>query len=89
MFETHDGLSKDYEVSFKQLDFLVDNVSHSDNVLGARMMGGGFGGCNINTVKKEAVEELVKTTSNHYFKEFNLKLTTFVANIEKGTSIIF
>ena len=51
MFETHDGLSRDYEVSCPELDFLVDQVRDDDDVIGARMMGGGFGGCTINLVQ--------------------------------------
>ena len=47
MFETHDGLSKMYEVSCKELDYLVEFVRNNDAVIGARMMGGGFGGCVI------------------------------------------
>ena len=45
MFATHDGLSNEYEVSCKELDFLVNQVRDNENVIGARMMGGGFGGC--------------------------------------------
>jgi galactokinase len=60
MFETHKGLSKIYEVSCPELDFLVEAVSNNENVLGARMMGGGFGGCTINIIKKSAVEEITK-----------------------------
>ena len=56
MFETHDGLSRDYEVSCTELDFLVDQVRDDDAVIGARMMGGGFGGCTINLVKEEAID---------------------------------
>jgi galactokinase len=89
IFETHDGLSKDYEVSCKELDFLVDAVRDDKYVLGARMMGGGFGGCTINIVKNEGIEELVKRISNLYFKEMNLNLTAIIANIEEGTSIVF
>jgi galactokinase len=89
MFETHDGLSQDYEVSCKELDFLVDAVRDNKNVLGARMMGGGFGGCTINIVKNEAIEELVKIITDLYFKETNLNLTAIIANIEEGTNIVF
>jgi galactokinase len=88
MFETHDGLSKEYEVSCKELDFLVDAVSDNENVIGARMMGGGFGGCTINIVKNEYVEELIKTLSEKYLQEMNLPLTAIVANIEDGTSML-
>ena len=60
MFQSHDGLSKEYEVSCRELDFLVDAVRNNPNVLGARMMGGGFGGCTINIVKEEAIDGLTK-----------------------------
>jgi galactokinase len=88
MFETHDGLSKDYEVSCKELDFLVDAVRNNENVIGARMMGGGFGGCTINIVKNEGIDELVKTLSKKYLQEMDLPLTAIVANIEDGTSML-
>jgi galactokinase len=88
MFETHDGLSQGYEVSCKELDFLVDAVRDSEYVIGARMMGGGFGGCTINIVKNEAIDELVKTISSVYNIEMKLPLTAIVAGIEDGTSII-
>ena len=52
MFETHEGLSKCYGVSCRELDFLVEEARKFDGVIGARMMGGGFGGCTINLVKK-------------------------------------
>jgi galactokinase len=89
MFETHDGLCKEYEVSCKELDFLVDAVRDNENVLGARMMGGGFGGCTINIVKNEGIEELVKKIGKLYLKEMNVNLTAIIAKIEEGTSIIF
>ncbi len=59
MYETHYGLSRDYEVSCKELDFLVDYVKPNAAVIGARMMGGGFGGCTINLVKKDECEKLI------------------------------
>jgi galactokinase len=88
MFETHDGLSKEYEVSCKELDFLVDAVRNNEHVIGARMMGGGFGGCTINIVSNESVDELIKTISSAYTIEMKLPLTAIVANIEDGTSRI-
>jgi galactokinase len=88
MFQTHDGLSKDYEVSCKELDFLVDAVRNNSNVFGARMMGGGFGGCTINLVKEEAVENLIESISSIYEKEMNLPLTAYIVSIEDGTSIL-
>src|SRR3546814_7026561 len=51
MFETHEGLRDQYEVSCPELDLLVDMVKDRPEVPGARMMGGGFGGCTINLVR--------------------------------------
>ena len=88
MFATHDGLSKMYQVSCKELDWLVDKVRNNPNVLGARMMGGGFGGCTINLVKENAIDELVSGLQFNYEKEMNLPLTYSVASIDNGTEII-
>lgn len=88
MFATHDGLSKQYEVSCKELDFLVDHVRNNPNVLGARMMGGGFGGCTINLVKEEAIDELIASATKAYKGGMGMDLTAYVAQVEDGTSIV-
>lgn len=88
MFQTHDGLSKEYEVSCKELDYLVDAVRNNPDVMGARMMGGGFGGCTINIVKEEAIEPLIKSLSGSYQKDMGKELTAYIAQIEDGTSHI-
>jgi galactokinase len=88
MFATHDGLSKEYEVSCKELDFLVDFVRDNPAVLGARMMGGGFGGCTINLVKEEAIDGLIEEISKAYKENMQLELTAYVAETENGTSIV-
>ncbi len=66
MYDSHNGLKNDYEVSCTELDLLVDLARNVDGVLGARMMGGGFGGCTINLVKKAAVEHFEKTIKENY-----------------------
>jgi len=88
LYETHDGLSKMYEVSCPELDFLVAFSKKYDSVLGARMMGGGFGGCTINFVHEDAIEEFVNAASAAYEKECKLKLTWFEASPSEGTSIV-
>lgn len=88
MFRTHEGLSKEYEVSCKELDFLADYVKTNPSVLGARMMGGGFGGCTINLVKEEAIDDLIKNVSKDYQKAMNLELSAYIAGIENGSSIV-
>lgn len=60
MYETHTGLSKDYEVSCEELDFLND-IAKECGVTGSRIMGGGFGGCTINLVKESLYDGFVKT----------------------------
>ena len=88
MFLSHEGLSREYEVSCAELDFLVDAVRNRPGVLGARMMGGGFGGCTINLVKEEAIEELIREVAASYSKMMGKELTPYIASIEDGTSII-
>ena len=88
MLETHEGLSKLYEVSCPELDFLVEAVSHNENVLGARMMGGGFGGCTINIIKKTAVEEITKVLSDKYNQAMHKELSYYITSIEDGTYLV-
>ena len=58
MYETHEGLSKDYEVSCEELDFLND-IAKENGVTGSRIMGGGFGGCTINLVKANIYDKFI------------------------------
>jgi galactokinase len=88
MFETHYGLSKLYEVSCKELDFLVDAVVDNENVIGARMMGGGFGGCTINIVAENAVDTFIENISIAYETEMGKQLIAYVVNTADGTSTI-
>ena len=88
MFATHDGLSKMYEVSCVELDYLVDFVRTNKSVIGARMMGGGFGGCVINLIKETAINKLVEALAPAYEKKMGLPLTYYIASIENGTEII-
>ena len=85
MFETHDGLSKLYEVSCKELDFLVEKVRENKDVIGARMMGGGFGGCTINIIKKESVKDFLSETTIAYQKKFQIDPEIIEVGIENGT----
>jgi galactokinase len=87
MYETHDGLQNLYEVSCPELDFLVDFSKKYDEVIGARMMGGGFGGCTINIIHTDAVDDFIADASEAYYHKFNIKLTAFEAMPSQGTSI--
>jgi len=88
MFLAHDALSKEYEVSCEELDFLVDQAKLMDDVVGARMMGGGFGGCTINILKKGAGQHLVSRIAPAYQEKFNLELTAIFVATDNGTQII-
>ena len=88
MYQTHQGLSELYEVSCPELDFLVEFSKEFDSVLGSRMMGGGFGGCTINIIQKDAIQDFVAAASKAYEKQFNIKLSAFEALPSSGTSIL-
>ena len=89
MFQTHDGLQNEYEVSCKELDFLVEKARNTEGgVLGARMMGGGFGGCTINLVKADFVEDFIKNMTKAYKKAFDIELPCYVTTPQNGVEII-
>ncbi|MEZ4970667.1 MAG: galactokinase [Flavobacteriaceae bacterium] len=88
LYEAHEGISKLYEVSCPESDFLVDFSKQSDAVLGARQTGGGFGGCILNIVHKDKVEAFVSDATEAYKKAFNIELEAFAVQPSTGTYII-
>lgn len=88
MFQTHEGLRDQYEVSCPELDFLVDAVSGNADVIGARMMGGGFGGCTINIVRSESVNDLIASITEEYNQRMNKDLKSYIAEPGDGTSLV-
>ena len=74
MYQTHDGLRHKYEVSCPELDFLVDTARADKAVLGARLMGGGFGGCTLNLVHKALASEFVAAITASYQNRLGLDL---------------
>jgi len=88
MYDTHNGLSELYEVSCEELDFLVEESKKINGVLGARMMGGGFGGCTINFVQDSEVKEFITNMSQAYETRFGVKMNTYVVSIKDGTGIL-
>ncbi|MFV8465433.1 galactokinase [Flavobacterium sp. LB1P62] len=87
MFETHEGLSLDYEVSCAELDMIVDTLKKEEAVIGSRLMGGGFGGCTINLIKKGHEEGVKKKLSALYFDTFGIELKIYDVKIGNGTSL--
>jgi len=88
MFETHEGLKNKYEVSCKELDFLVGVAKETKDVVGARLMGGGFGGCTINIIKEESVSAFIKEAIKAYQNKFNIDAESYVVKIAGGTTEI-
>ena len=95
MYETHEGLSQEYEVSCPELDFLVEqtlNFSISEGlsgaVIGARMMGGGFGGCTINLVKADIVDAFIENMTLAYKNTFDRDLLSYKVKITNGVEEI-
>lgn len=89
MYATHEGLRERYEVSCAELDFIVDACLAYPEVIGARMMGGGFGGCVIALINADSIESISLKIGAAYKKEFNLEMGVFEVAIENGTSIVF
>ena len=85
LYAAHWALSKEYEVSCDELDFLVSTLSTYPEVAGARMMGGGFGGCTINIVEKGKSKTVIDKLTDLYFDKFNLNLLPIEVSISNGT----
>ena len=83
MYETHQGMSKLYEVSCEELDFLTD-VAFDCGVTGSRVMGGGFGGCTINLVKEELYSTFVNQVRQRYGEKFGKRCKIYDVVIGDG-----
>ncbi len=85
LFKSHDGLSELYKVSCAELDFLVKQARSNEDVIGARMMGGGFGGCTINLVRTTGKEKFIESTLAAYKKEFQNAAESYDVVTSEGT----
>lgn len=88
MYQSHEGLKNGYEVSCSELDLLVDTASHINGVIGARMMGGGFGGCTINLVLEDQIVDFKKNVSAKYLEKYSVEPKFYVSEIIGGTEIV-
>ncbi|MDO7171745.1 galactokinase [Mariniflexile sp. AS56] len=88
IYGSHEGLSKQYKVSCDELDFLVEQAKLNKHILGARMMGGGFGGCTINLISKDAVDAFKLTVSKAYKEKFNKDCSIYSVKLSNGTHVI-
>ncbi len=87
LYKSHEGLKNLYEVSCKELDFMVDFSKDYQEVLGSRMMGGGFGGCTISLIHKDQLEIFLKKVSQAYYRKFNIEATPIMVNIGDGVTV--
>ena len=88
LYASHNGLQNKYEVSCPELDFLVEQTKDRSDVVGSRMMGGGFGGCTINLVKSNSITSFVDEMRELYTTKFNLRLSAYPVSIVNGTQQI-
>jgi galactokinase len=85
---SHKSLSEDYEVSCEELDFLAAEAQSMSQVLGSRMMGGGFGGCTLNLVKSEFLEDFKTQLSSRYQSTFHIKPDFIQVELSDGAAIV-
>jgi galactokinase len=85
---SHRSLRDDYEVSCVELDTLVDAASRTPGVYGARMTGGGFGGCTVNLLRQDSFESFCETVTREYFERFRKKPAIYAFDSANGASEI-
>ncbi len=88
MYQSHDGLQNKYEVSCEELDVLVQLAQNAPGVYGARMMGGGFGGCTLNLVEEEHTEDFIRFIKEGYRRHFDTDIEIYQTQISQGTHAI-
>ena len=86
MYLTHHGLQHDYEVSCIELDFLVAMAKEIPTISGARMMGGGFGGCTINLIPAGSEEEIAEQLRAGFVQQFGHEPGVYITQISQGAS---
>ena len=88
IYASHNGLQNQYKVSCDELDFLVNQAKKNKHVLGARMMGGGFGGCTINLIARSEVKAFEKSASKAYKNKFNKECSVYFIELSDGTHLV-
>ncbi|APZ46403.1 galactokinase [Polaribacter reichenbachii] len=88
IYASHNGLQHQYKVSCDELDFLVDQAKKNKNILGARMMGGGFGGCTINLIARDEVKAFAESASKAYKTKFDKDCSVYFIELSQGTHLV-
>lgn len=87
LWQSHEGLSGQYEVSCRELDLLVALAKLENGVLGARMMGGGFGGCTLNLLKTEKARRVMENIVTAYYRHTGIEAEFYLVDIAEGTAV--
>ena len=88
MYESHYSLSKNFEVSCKELDLLVELASTCEGVLGSRMTGGGFGGCTVSLVQAENLSSVMESIGKRYQQETGIEPSMFATRPSQGVHVV-
>lgn len=88
LYEAHHGAQHQFKISCPELDFLVEQAQKHPNVVGARMMGGGFGGCTINIVEQTAMQSYGDEISERYYKKYGKQCSIYFVKLSQGTHSI-
>ncbi|HNQ26646.1 MAG TPA: galactokinase [Aquaticitalea sp.] len=88
LFEAHHGARFQFKISCPELDFLVEEAQSHPQVIGARMMGGGFGGCTINIVHHDTMQDFIASISDNYYKKFGKHCSVYKVKLSQGTHLI-
>ena len=88
MYASHWGLSRDYQVSCPESDFLVEEIAKIPGVRGARQMGGGFGGCIIALIKRDEVDNTISVLQEKYQNQFLKTPDCYIMNISEGAQML-
>lgn len=86
MFTTHEGLSRLYDVSCEELDFLVELAKqYPAEIIGSRMMGGGFGGCTINIIQKQSIPAITEAITHKFRQKYGIDAEVYIMHLANGT----
>lgn len=86
MYKSHDGLQFEYQVSCKELDFLVDATMQHEEVLGSRIMGKGHGGCTVSLIESAMADQIVDEICENYLLQFGIKPEVYPVKLASGAS---
>jgi len=85
LYSTHEGMKDQFKISCDEIDFLVNKAIENPHVIGARMMGGGFGGCTLNLIEEAAVSDFTASIKTAYINKFGRACSVYFVKLSNGT----